>query len=207
MLGRCHLITDTRFDRDPLACVGPALDAGVDVIQVRMKQESDRLVLTVVERALELCRPYGATCLVDDRVDLALVAGAHGVHLGAEDLPVAGARNLGGPGFIVGATARDPASARAAVAEGATYIGTGPAYATTTKPGLPGPIGPEGVAAVCEAVDVPVIAIGGVTGERIGELLAVGAHGVAVIGAVTDHPDPGRAAQELVRALRQGGQR
>lgn len=201
MLGRCHLVTDTRFGRDPLALLPAALDAGVDVVQVRVKEASDREALGVVEAALVLCYPYRATCIVDDRLDVALVAGAHGVHLGAEDLPVARARAIAGPGLVIGATVRDPLSARAAVADGASYLGTGPAYATRTKTGLPGPIGVEGVGAVCAASDVPVIAIGGVTAERVAPLLAAGVHGVAVVGAVSDATDPGSAVRALVAAL------
>ncbi|HET9072337.1 MAG TPA: thiamine phosphate synthase, partial [Acidimicrobiales bacterium] len=127
------------------------------------------------------------------------------VHLGAEDLPVARARAVAGPGLVIGATVRDPASARAAVADGASYLGTGPAFATGTKQGLPRPIGVEGVAAVCAASDVPVIAIGGVTAERVGPLLAAGAHGVAVVGALSDAVDPRAAARSMLAALAAGG--
>ncbi|MST34621.1 thiamine phosphate synthase, partial [Acidimicrobiaceae bacterium USS-CC1] len=161
MLSRVHLITDTRFGRDPLSLVPAALEAGVDAVQVRVKELGDRAALAVVGKAVALCARYGATCIVDDRLDVALAAGAHGVHLGADDLPVARARAVAGPGLLIGATVRDPASARAAVVDGASYLGTGPAYVTGTKGGLPAPIGVAGVEAVCAAVDVPVIAIGG----------------------------------------------
>ncbi len=201
LLGRCHLITDSRDGRDPLAVLPAALDAGVDVIQVRLKGRGDREVLAVVEAALAACRAYGATCIVDDRLDVALAAGADGVHLGDEDLPVAAARAVAGPAFLIGATVRNPGAARAAVEAGASYLGTGPAYATASKAGLPDPIGPSGVAAVCAAVDVPVVAIGGVTAERVADLVAAGAHGVAVVGAISDAPDPGAAARRLVASL------
>lgn len=204
MLGRCHLVTDPRPDRDPLAALPAALDAGVDVVQVRVKEATDRRALALVEAVLALCRPFGARCIVDDRVDVALAAGAHGVHLGADDLPVAAARALAGPDLLIGATVRDPAAAAAAAGEGASYLGVGPAFPTSTKAGLPAPIGVDGVAAVCAAVDVPVIAIGGVTAERVGPLLAAGAHGVAVVGAVHDAADVHAAAGRLVAALRQG---
>ncbi len=204
MLGRLHVITDTRFGRDPLALLPVALDAGVDVVQVRVKELGDGAALAVVEAALALCSRYGAACIVDDRLDVAMAAGAHGVHLGADDLPVARARAVAGPGLLIGATVRDPSSARAAVADGASYLGTGPAYATGTKGGLPPPIGVTGVEAVCAASDVPVIAIGGVTVDRIATLFAAGAHGVAVVGAVSDAADPGAAARDLVAAVAGG---
>jgi thiamine-phosphate pyrophosphorylase len=205
VIGRLHLITDTRFGRDPLALLPLALGAGVDVVQVRWKEAGDREVLRVVEAALELCRPYGATCIVDDRLDVALAAGADGVHLGAEDLPVARARAVAGPDLVIGATVRDPVAARAAVAAGASYLGTGPAYATATKAGLPAPIGTEGVGAVCAAVGVPVVAIGGITVDGVRPLRAAGAHGVAVVGAVADAPDPAGAVRALVAALEYAG--
>lgn len=205
MLGRLHLITDTRFGRDPLALLPAALEAGVDVVQVRVKEIGDREALAVVDAALTVCNRYGAACIVDDRLDVALAAGAHGVHLGADDLPVARARAVAGPALLIGATVRDASSARRAVAEGASYLGTGPAYPTGTKQGLPSPIGVGGVKAVCAAAVVPVIAIGGVTPERIGPLLAAGVHGVAVVGAVSEAVDPGTAARRLVSALASAG--
>jgi thiamine-phosphate pyrophosphorylase len=142
---------------------------------------------------------------VTDRLHLARAAGAAGGPVGAADLPVAAARRVLGPDAVLGATARTPEQARAAVAAGASYLGVGPAYATVTKEGLPAPIGPVGVAAVVAAVPgVPVIAIGGVTAARVPELLAAGAYGVAVVGAVSAAPDPGDAAGALLAALEVG---
>ncbi|MBO0729889.1 MAG: thiamine phosphate synthase, partial [Acidimicrobiaceae bacterium] len=132
--------------------------------------------------------------------DVALATGA-GVHLGAEDLPVAVARRLLGPDAVVGGTARNPGTATALVEAGATYLGVGPCYTTATKDGLPPAIGPGGVAAVAGAVDIPVIAIGGVTLDRVPELLAAGAYGVAVVDAVAGAPDPDAAVRELLDAL------
>jgi thiamine-phosphate pyrophosphorylase len=110
-----------------------------------------------------------------------------------------------GPGAVLGVSCRDPVAAKAAVAAGASYLGVGPAYRTATKAGLPEPIAPEGVAAVVAAVpETPVIAIGGVTADRVGELRAAGAYGVAVVGAVSDAADPAAATRELLRALAGG---
>ncbi|MHB1535267.1 MAG: thiamine phosphate synthase, partial [Acidimicrobiales bacterium] len=151
MIGRLHLITDTRCGRDPRALVPVALDAGAEVVQVRAKGWPDRELYALAEQVARWCAAYGATCIVNDRVDVALAAGASGVHLGAEDLPVALARRLLGPDAAVGSTARDAGAARAAVAAGASYLGVGPCYATATKAGLPDPIGPAGLAAVARA--------------------------------------------------------
>jgi thiamine-phosphate pyrophosphorylase len=150
---------------------------------------------------MQVCTAYGATCLVNDRVDIALAIGAAGTHLGADDLPVAAARRIAGPDHIIGGTAREPFRAAQLVAEGASYLGVGPAFVTSTKDGLPDPLGPAGIAAVARAVSVPVIAIGGVTASHIAQLRAAGAHGVAVVSEISDAPDPAEATQLLLREL------
>ena len=206
-LGRLHVLTDTRAGRDALAVVAAALSAGAPVIQVRAKGRTDRELFDFAARVAAACRAAGATCLVNDRADVALAAGAHGVHLGADDLPVAAVRSLVGPDRIVGGTTRDPASAVTLVAAGALYLGVGPAYGTSTKDGLPDPLGPAGIGAVAGAVDVPVIAIGGITAARVPNLLAAGAYGVAVVSAVSDAADPAAATRDLLRALAAPGVR
>jgi thiamine-phosphate pyrophosphorylase len=200
-LGRLHVLTGPDGGPGALAAVAAAVDAGAPVVQVRVKGCTDRELHDFARSVVEICRAGGATCLVDDRVDVALAVGADGTHLGEHDLPLAAARRLAGPGHLLGGTARDPERARQLVAEGADYVGVGPAYPTTTKTGLPAALGPAGIRTVADAVDVPVIAIGGVTAARIGELMAAGAHGVAVIGAVTGAPDPAAATRELLGAL------
>ena len=201
-IGRLHVITDTRPGRVPLAVVRAAVEAGAPVVQVRGKELTDRELYDLTCRVLDVCRVHGATCLVDDRVHVAVGAGAHGAHVGEHDLPVAVARSVLGPERVLGATARDPETARAHEAAGATYLGVGPSYATTTKAGLPASLGAAGVGRVAAAVDIPVIAIAGVTAERVPELLDAGAHGVAVIGAISEADDPHAATEELLRALK-----
>ncbi|MGW0436181.1 thiamine phosphate synthase [Micromonospora sp. NPDC003197] len=203
-LGRLHLVTDTRPGRDPLTVVRAALSAaGPDlVVQVRVEDTaSDREAYELTVRVIEMCAEAGALCLVNDRLHVALAVGAAGGHVGAEDLPVAAARRVLGPAAVLGATARDPDAALRAVVAGASYLGVGPCHATTTKDGLPPPIGPAGVRTVAAAVDVPVVAIGGVTVERVPELLAAGAYGVAVVGAVSSAADPARVVATLLGAL------
>jgi thiamine-phosphate pyrophosphorylase len=196
-----HVLTDPRGGPAALAAVTAAVAAGARVVQVRVKGRTDRELHDFARSVVGLCAAAGATCLVNDRVDVALAVGADGTHLGADDLPVAAARRVAGPGHLIGGTARDPQRARQLVAEGADYLGVGPAYPTTTKTGLPDALGPAGVGAVAAAVAVPVIAIGGVTADRIADLLAVGAAGVAVVGAVAGAHDPGAATTALLRAL------
>ena len=201
MIGRLHVLTDAREGRSPLTVVAGALAGGAPVVQVRAKGCTDRELYDFAVRVATLCADAGALCLVDDRPDVAVAVGAGGTHLGAMDLPVAAARRVVGPGHVLGGTCREPVSAAALVAEGADYLGVGPSYATATKAGLPDPLGPAGVGAVAAAVDVPVIAIGGITAARVPELLAAGAYGVAVVGAVSDAADPAEAVRGLLAVL------
>jgi thiamine-phosphate pyrophosphorylase len=200
-IGRLHVITDARAGRPSLEVVRAALSAGAPVVQVRAKQTSDRALYELACRVVDLCTEAGAQCIVDDRPDVALAVRATGAHLGAEDLPVHAARRVVGPTLVLGATTRDPAGARELVAEGATYLGVGPAYPTATKDGLPHPLGPSGVAAVASAVTVPVIAIGGVTADRVPDLVEAGVHGVAVVSEVSEAADPAAAVRRLLQAL------
>ena len=200
-IGRLHVVTDTRPGRDALAVATAAIEAGAPVVQVRGKELTDRELYDLTCRVLDVCAAHDAMCLVDDRLHVALGAGAHGAHIGEHDLPVAVARQVLGPDLILGATARDPETGRDDAAAGATYLGVGPAYATTTKIGLPAALGPAGVGRVAQAVDIPVIAIAGVTAERVPELLDAGAWGVAVIGAISDADDPRLATEQFLRAL------
>jgi thiamine-phosphate pyrophosphorylase len=197
-LGRLHVIVDS------LDLARHAVASGAPVLQVRVKGLLDREVYERAASIAELCRDTGVTCIVNDRTDVALAVGAHGVHVGSGDLPVPVVRQLVGAALLVGGTARDPATARRLVAGGADYLGVGPCFPTSSKTGLPEPGGPERVRAVVAAVDVPVVAIAGVTAARVPALIAAGAWGVAVIGAVCDADDPATATKELLAALGDG---
>ena len=200
-LGRLHVVTDTRPGRDPLRTVAAALDAGATVVQVRGKDLTDAELYELASRVTDRCARHGALCIVNDRPDIALAVEAGGAHVGEHDLPVAATRRLLGPGRVVGATARDIDAGRRHAAAGASYLGVGPTYPTTTKAGLPAPLGPDGVGRVAAAVDIPVIAVAGITARRVEAVLAAGAYGVAVVGAVADAADPARATAALLAAL------
>lgn len=200
-VGRLHVLTDARGGRSALDVVAAAVAAGAPVVQVRQKDCTDRALYDFAAQVVRICAGSATAVIVNDRVDIALAVGAAGTHLGADDLPVAAVRRVAGPGHVVGGTARNPEQARQLVAAGADYLGVGPAYGTTTKTGLPDPIGPAGVAAVARAVDVPVIAIGGVTAERMPELLETGAWGVAVVAAVSGAAEPAAATRRLLAQL------
>jgi thiamine-phosphate pyrophosphorylase len=188
---RLHVLTDS------LDVVRAVAGFGRDVaVQIRVKS-SDRSAYSLTVAALPLCRATGALCLVDDRVGVVLAAGADGVHLGDSDLPVAAARRVLGPLATIGATCRSPSSARTAVADGATYLGVGPVFPTTSKAGLPPPLGPAGVARVaCAVPGTPVIAIAGITPARAAEL---DVHGVAAMAAFA--ADPAGAARAFLEVL------
>jgi len=194
-LGRLHVLVDS------LLVAEAALEAGAPTLQVRLKTGSDadryRLAWAIAQR----CRATGATCLVNDRADLAVAVDADGVHVGADDLPVTAVRAVVGADRLVGGTVRDPEAAQRLVAEGADYLGVGPTFATSSKVGLPEPIGIEGVRAVAGAVDVPVIAIAGISAETVDAVLSAGAWGVAVIGAIAAAPDPHVATHDLLMAV------
>jgi thiamine-phosphate pyrophosphorylase len=192
---RFHVITPVV----PTALLCALVAEGVDAIQVRDKAADDRALLAFATAAVQALRPLGARVIVNDRVDIALGAGADGVHLGATDVPVSVARSIG-PGLLVGATCRSFEEALAARDAGASYVGVGPVFESTTKAGLPSPLGLSGLAAVVGAL--PVVAIAGITADRVPSVLAAGAHGVAVVAAVSRAPDPRAAAREIASALR-----
>jgi thiamine-phosphate pyrophosphorylase len=186
---RLHVITD---DIDVVRGVA---QPGV-AVQIRVKT-TDAYAYELTRRAVAICRTAGAMCLVNDRIGVALAAGADGVHVGADDLPVDATRRVLGPHAVVGATCRTPESAQAAVAQGATYLGVGPAFATSTKDGLPPPLGPDLVAAVAAAVPgTPVLAIGGITLDRVAQLRT---HGIAAVSAFAI--DPRGTAAAFLKAL------
>ena len=196
VLPRIHVITD--LPRMPPEVIGEIVGMGVGAIQVRAKSLSDR---ELFDFTVSVIRTVGdrAKVIVNDRLDIALASGADGVHLGLTDLPVAHARRLAPEGFLVGGTCRNVADALRAREAGADYVGVGPIYPSTTKTGLPAPIGLSALGEI--AGILPVIAISGITLDRIPEVMAAGAHGVAVIAAISMAPDPARAAREVVDAV------
>lgn len=200
-IARLHLITPAAGPEQVLAAVGQVLAGGAPLVQVRVKGGTDRSAWRLAAAVARRCHDAGARCVVNDRADIAVAAGAHGVHIGEDDLPVAPVRRIVGPHAVVGVTCRDFEAARRAEAEGATYLGVGPAFTTSTKPGLPPALGLAGVARVASAVGVPVIAVGGVTASRLVPLLDAGAYGVAVCGAAFSAADPRAATEELRAAL------
>ena len=178
--------------------VEKALLAGAPAIQLRDKAASARELLEVGHRLRKLTRRLGALLFVNDRLDVALAAGADGVHVGPEDLPVAALRARVPAGFLIGYSSDDIVQAQRAVAAGADYIGCGAVYDTTTKTGAGAAIGLERLNAMATEIDAPVVGIGGITPERAGEVAATRAAGVAVAGGVMAASDPAEAVRRLM---------
>ncbi|RJS45233.1 thiamine phosphate synthase [Nocardioides cavernaquae] len=188
----------------------PALAmAGVDTFQVRDKDLERAGLIELTAHVMALVP--AARVIVNDRIDVALMIGADGVHLGASDMAVADARRLAdrasgrrflmGP-FLIGATCRTAADVAAAAAAGADYAGVGPVFATTSKAGLPSPLGLDGLAAAGMHSPIPALGIGGITTDNVEDVMAAGADGVAVIGGIWNAPDPVAAARALAAAVR-----
>lgn len=193
-----YLITDSTYHTADslLATVDEALAGGATLVQLREKDAGGRAYLALAERVKAVTDRYGVPLIIDDRADVALACDAAGVHVGAEDLPVEAVRRLLGPDKIVGATAKTIEAAVSAYAQGADYLGTGAVYPTTTH--VTTKITPvETLNAICRAVPIPVIAIGGLTADNMGVLANSPIAGVAVVSAVMKAEDPRLAAETL----------
>ena len=205
MLERLHLcvITDAGLTagRDHVGIAEAALAGGADMIQLRDKAGDLRDLLPHARAIAARCRKCGATFIVNDRIDLALAAGADGAHVGQEDLPAEHARRLLGAGRILGVSTHSPEQAEAARRAGADYIGFGPMFPTGTKETGYVPRGVEALRAVRRAVSLPILAIGGITLENVSAVIEAGATAPAVISAVVAAPDMAAAAAAFRRKV------
>ena len=198
----CLLLTESLCRRPWEEVLAAALDAGVDCVQVREKAMEAGALLERSSAVVAACHGAGARCIVNDRPDVATLAGADGVHLGQGDLPVDAARQIVGERMLIGVSTSSVAEAEAAKQAGADYVGVGPMFATTTKhkPVLAGPEYLRDFLA-SDAGALLHLAIGGVSPTNVRELIAAGARGVAVSGCVCAADDPGAVARELVQAM------
>jgi thiamine-phosphate pyrophosphorylase len=196
-----HLVTEPRRAPDELrTAIEQAVASGVNWVQLRDKNGSAATQYQQAVRLRELTRAVGARLSINDRLDVALAAEADGVHLAGQSLPVEQAARLAGGRLLVGRSVHGLEEARAAVAAGADYLTFGHVYPTTTHPGL-APHGLDELAQVVAAVDVPVLAIGGIGPGNLEPVLATGCAGIAVISAILSATAPGPAAAALRLAL------
>jgi thiamine-phosphate pyrophosphorylase len=207
---RLYLVCDSRPGGRELADVLPAAIAGgVDVVQLREKEGERQALLALAREARELCARLGALFVVNDDPLLAREAGADGVHVGQEDMPVAQARALVGAEMLVGLSTHAPAEIDAAAHAAAgggdpgapDYVGVGPVHATPTKLGRPA-VGLELVRYAAGRATLPFFAIGGIDAGNVREVAEAGATRVCVLRAIAQAPDPEAAARELRGALR-----
>jgi len=174
-----------------------ALNAGVRLFQYRNKSGTRRAIYDACLRLAVLLKRSGAVFIVNDHADIAMAVAADGVHLGQDDLPAEAARSFMGSGKIIGVSTHSIAQALAAQSAGADYVGFGPLFTTTTKSAGPHQ-GIENLRKVREAVTLPVLAIGGINGGNLDDVIRAGADGVAVISAVLAAPDLYEAARSMV---------
>jgi thiamine-phosphate pyrophosphorylase len=195
---RLYLVCDEQTD----AFLERALGGGVDIVQLRLKDADDEMILATARRYAAVCHAHGVPLILNDRPDLVATAGADGVHIGQDDVAVAQARALVGADRIVGLSTHSPAQIDAAGAEPEIdYIGVGPVHATPTKPGRPA-VGLELVRYAAAHAATPFFAIGGIDAGNAAAVRTAGATRIAVVRAITDADDPEGAA----RALRSGSE-
>ena len=183
-----------------------ALEGGCRWIQLRMKDAPAEEIIACAEEVLPLCRRHGAKFLLDDHVELVRQLGADGVHLGKNDMPVDEARKILGPDIIVGGTANTIEDIIRLHKQGADYIGCGPFRFTTTKKNLSPILGLDGYKSIVLkmkelGIDLPIVAIGGITVEDIPAVMGTGVSGIALSGAILGAPDPVEMTARIIETI------
>lgn len=200
-----YLVTDRDIlgDRDLFTAVEEALKGGVTMLQLREKTASSRDFYQLAVRMKELAAAYQVPLIINDRLDIALAADAGGLHVGQDDLPVAVARRILGPGKILGYSVSTVEEAIYGEQNGADYLGAGPVYATGSKVDAGSPIGIDGLRQIKQSVAIPVVGIGGIGEANILDVKRAGVDGASVISAIMGSRDLKRAASALIAAWRQ----
>ncbi|MCX6686202.1 MAG: thiamine phosphate synthase [Methanoregula sp.] len=200
-----YVITDTTLSqgRSHEEIARLAIEGGADVVQIRDKECSARELVAAGKRVREVTKRTGTLFIVNDHLDAALACGADGVHLGQDDLPVATARAIAPPGFIIGVSVGSADEARKAVEDGADYLAASPVFFTAQKTDVKIHCGLEGIRRIRAATSLPVIAIGGIGMDNVCGVIGAGADGVAVISAVVGQQDITGAARALKNRIRE----
>ena len=196
---RLYAVTDRAWTHDAeglLRQVAAAVDGGAGIVQLREKHMGQADFLAEAERFVALFREKGAVSIINDNVEIAAQTGADGVHVGQEDLEAGRARELLGPDKLIGVSAHSVEEALAAQAAGADYLGVGAMFPTGTKQDTR-PVSYDTLKAICAAVDIPVVAIGGIGAGNVAELAGSGIAGVAVVSALYAQPDVEAATRSL----------
>ncbi len=195
-----YLVADPEHcNGDVVSAVTAAIAGGVTMVQLRAKRLSDSRYLELARQVQRACSAQDVAFIVNDRIDIALAAGANGVHLGVDDLPIEAARSIGGPGFLIGYSPETIRDLESAAARGADYLGIGPVFGTATKVDAGSALGLDEFAARVRIGGLPVVGIGGINAGNARSVLAAGADGVAVVSAILGSADPEGAARQLSR--------
>ena len=194
-------ITDRKIMHDFYLCIENCLKGGAEIIQLREKNITEEEFIQEALKVKELCKKYNALLIINDNYNVALKAGADGVHVGIEDTPVSEIRKTAGDNFIIGATAKTVEQAQKAQADGADYLGTGALFPSPTKTDALR-ITPEKFREISESVDIPVVAIGGINRDNIESLKNIGAVGAALVSAVFSAEDIQKETSELKELCR-----
>ncbi|HVX43234.1 MAG TPA: thiamine phosphate synthase [Mycobacteriales bacterium] len=200
---RLYLVTDTVLcgSRGVAGTVEAAISGGVTVVQLRDPAASGTDLFAAAVALREILRPAGIPFIVNDRLDVALAARADGVHLGQSDLPVAEARRIAGPDFLIGLSVSTVEETEAARESPVDYLGVGPVYATPTKADAAPALGLDGTAEIVRTSAFPTVAIGGINTANAAEVAATGVDGLCVVSAICAAPDPAAAARELEKVI------
>lgn len=185
-----YLVTDDGClqGRTLIDCVREALEGGVTLVQYRAKTASSAEMYAEALQLKALCDSFNVPLIINDRLDIAMAVGAAGVHLGQDDLPCAAARKILGEDYLIGVSAHNPSEAKAALQNGADYLGCGAVFGTTTKADVQ-KLGTDGLAAICREKGLPVVGIGGVTADNYREVRAAGADGAAIVSGILAQSD------------------
>lgn len=196
---RLYLIISSDLPIDVIRLVDCCAAGGADCIQLRAKRTNDDTTFALARQVVGLCKEAGIISIINDRADIAVAAGADGVHLGQNDLPIAEAHKLQLTPLIFGASTHSVAELKRAIEQGADYVGVGPVFPTGTKPKVQA-VGLDYVrqaAALAKKAGIVPVAIGGITLQNVDDVLAAGAEAIAVCSAVANAPDPTAASRKL----------
>jgi thiamine-phosphate pyrophosphorylase len=199
-----HVLTDPKLSksRSHVEVVRAAIDGGAPVIQFRDKGANSRQLIDLGLQLRSLTRERSVILIVNDRVDIALAVGADGVHVGPEDMPVPLARKILGPKAIIGASTGTLEEALKAEEEGASYLGVGAVFATSTKSDAGSPIGLVRLAEIKARVKIPVVGIGGISHKNVEDVMKAGADGVAVVSAIVGAENIQEATRQMLAKIR-----
>jgi thiamine-phosphate pyrophosphorylase len=199
---RLYLITDRKVATKPLSeAVRLALEGGVKAVQLREKDLPVRELLGLARELRSITREYGAKLIINDRVDVAMIVGADGVHLGHTSMPVEAVRKIVGRDMLIGVSTHNMDEAKAAQAGGADFITFGPIFETPSKVNYGKPVGVDAIKRLKSGVNIQIFALGGINSGVIGNILDAGAHGISVISAVLGANDIRKAAESMVKEV------